>query len=1171
MASRSPAVRFPLDLSEVLAEELAVLAPASEDPGPAVWDLDAGHLREGPLPELLVRLRRPSDEVCTCLRQRFSASFCELLERQGEADGPADETLRDGLIAELNRCLGVDDFYRDLAAACRHDRIALSEEMTLLLKDPPAERRRLHRLLLEEALPSAFEKIANRRLAEVHQRIHDDERGLAALCLSGGGIRSAVFSLGVAQELARRGLLQRFDYLSTVSGGGYFGGFLSAWSHRHPRGLDGVSAALAAKDPSPSKLDPEPSSLTHLRNFSNYLSPRLGILSADSWTLVSIFSRNLLLHWLVAVPLLLAFLALPRLYVASLTAAHEHRACGPLLWPHGAYLLPDGLFVLGSALMSAALAYIGWHRPSGGERSTRRGYLCACLLPLTSAAIALTVYWAWYNNPELDRPVPGWGWFLVPAVLINLTGWSVHAISGVLRGRMRPLAKLREVPILVAAGAVGGGLTYLVATRVFALPLAANRLPWYVIFAVPIVLGAFVLGETLFAGLASRWTDDEDREWWSRSAAWILIVVGTWSAVSGIAFYGPVLLVQGLHLLAPVGSLAGLATALLARSSFTRATGAKGEGDKVSLTTRLVDLGLAFAAPIFVVFLLASLSLGVSWLLSRFALRAGTVLWEPAGATLAAWHFGVVSAASLPGVALLLFGALAIGLLTALLIDINKFSLHAMYRNRLIRSFLGASRENRNPNPFTGFDAEDNVEICRLGRPLFLRRQDLRAGAARLCLRLQERVRPPSEEIVERHLSRSTRQALAGYRYPEPPPEELVDALVGDFNRMIAGRFDDDLLGGLSASEEEIALLRRARSDDERYRRQRELLVRAFREEIDDSRPPKPLHIVNVALNLVGGKRLAWQQRKAESFTFSALHCGSARLGYRAADSYGRGGPNHSAVSLGTAMAISGAAASPNMGYHSSPAITFLMTFFNARLGWWLGNPGAAGARTFDQAHPTLGVRPLLSEALGLTDDCNPYVYLSDGGHFENLGLYEMVLRRCRYIVVVDAGEDRECRFEDLGNAIRKIRIDLGIQIEIKHLPIYAEVPKEEKGRYCAVGTIHYGDVDGKGAKPGKLLYLKPATYGDEPRDILHYKALNKTFPHESTGDQWFSESQFESYRMLGTYAVATICGANEPTASDDLPELFHCACRYLGKEAEAESGGKELMAELKEAAANAA
>jgi hypothetical protein len=1170
MASRSPAVPFPLHLSEVLEEEIEALAPARIERGPALWDLRVEHLRKGVLPGLLARLRRPGDEVCACLRQRLSENFRSLLERQGAAEGLADE-----LIAELGHCLGADDLARDLAAACRRDRIVLSEELELLLADPPTEdRRRLHRLLLEEALPGAFAKLADLRLADVHRRVHQDERGFAALCLSGGGIRSAVFSLGVAQELARRGLLSHFDYLSTVSGGGYFGGFLSAWIHRHPRGLDGVSTALAGKEPPPSTLDPEPGSLTHLRNFSNYLSPRLGILSADSWTLVSIFSRNLLLHWLVAVPLLLAFLALPRLYVASLTAAHGHGAFG--LLPGDACLLPDGLFALGSLLMAGALAYIGWHRPSGGQRSTRRGYLFACLLPLTLSAVALTVYWAWYNNPDLygpgqGRAAPGWAWFLVPAVLINLGGWSVHAVPALLRGRAKPLAKLSEIPILVLAGVVGGGVTFLVASRVFALPLAENRLPWYAVFAVPVVLGSFVVGETLFAGLASRWTDDEDREWWSRSAAWILIVAGTWSAVSGIALFGPVLLVHGLELLAPVGGLAGIATALLARSSLTKVAAGKNEGGKESLPARLVGLGLAFAAPIFVGFLLSLLSLGVTWLLWRFGMRPvepGRKLWTPATA-FTAWHFDVVSRASLPGVAALLLGALGLGLAMALLIDINKFSLHAMYRNRLIRSFLGASRENRSPNPFTGFDAEDNLEICRLRRPLFLRRRDLEPGAARLCLRLKEGVRPPSAEIVERHLSAATRGLLAGYQYPDTPSTELVDALVADLNAVIAGRFDDDLLRGLSATDEEIVLLRRARSDDERFRRQRELLLRAFKEEIDDSQPPKPLHVVNVALNLVGGRRLAWQQRKAESFTFSALHCGSARLGYRAADAYGRGGPNHRAVSLGTAVAISGAAASPNMGYHSSPAITFLMTFFNARLGWWLGNPGPAGARTFDQAHPTLGIGPLLSEALGLTDDRNPYVYLSDGGHFENLGLYEMVLRRCRHIVVVDAGQDRECRFEDLGNAIRKIRIDLGIQIELKHLPIYAEVPKEQKGRYCAVGTIHYADVDGPGARPGRLLYLKPAVYGDEPRDILHYKARNQTFPHESTGDQWFSESQFESYRMLGTFAVATICGDARPQDGADLSALFDCACKYLGNAAE--SSGNELVAELKEAAANAA
>src|SRR5215467_4313989 len=130
-------------------------------------------------------------------------------------------------------------------------------------------------------------------------------------------------------------------------------------------------------------------------------------------------------------------------------------------------------------------------------------------------------------------------------------------------------------------------------------------------------------------------------------------------------------------------------------------------------------------------------------------------------------------------------------------------------------------------------------------------------------------------------------------------------------------------------------------------------------------------------------------------------------------------------------MAISGAAASPNMGYHSSPVLTFILTLFNARLGWWLGNPGKAGGSTYRQESPFWALRPLFAEALGQTDEDHPYVYASDGGHFENLGLYEMVRRRCRFIVVVDAGADPKCEYEDLSGAIRKIRSDMGISIDV--------------------------------------------------------------------------------------------------------------------------------------------
>jgi hypothetical protein len=284
-----------------------------------------------------------------------------------------------------------------------------------------------------------------------------------------------------------------------------------------------------------------------------------------------------------------------------------------------------------------------------------------------------------------------------------------------------------------------------------------------------------------------------------------------------------------------------------------------------------------------------------------------------------------------------------------------------------------------------------------------------------------------------------------------------------------------------------------------------------------------------MTLNLVKGENLAWQERKAESFTTSPLHAGSYRLGYRKSHLYGgmKGLDGGDGISLGTAVAISGAAASPNAGYHSSPVVTFLMALFNVRLGWWLGNPGPAGASTFRKRGPTFAVRPLIEETFGLTTDANPYVYLSDGGHFDNLGFYEMVLRRCHVIVVSDAGCDPKCELDDLGGAVRKVRADFGVPIEFTTgFHIYAR--GNRVGRRCAVGIIRYSAVDGGDPKQqdGVLIYLKPCFYNaNEPMDVVNYASVNQAFPHESTSDQWFSESQFESYRMLGLHTVNEICG----------------------------------------------
>ena len=155
-----------------------------------------------------------------------------------------------------------------------------------------------------------------------------------------------------------------------------------------------------------------------------------------------------------------------------------------------------------------------------------------------------------------------------------------------------------------------------------------------------------------------------------------------------------------------------------------------------------------------------------------------------------------------------------------------------------------------------------------------------------------------------------------------------------------------------------------------------------------------------------------------------------------------------------------------------------------------------------------------------MTTNTSSYVYLSDGGHFENLGLYEMVLRRCRHIVVLDSGADPAFSYEDLGNAVRKIRIDLRIPIDF---PDEYTQPMLQRKKRCAVGTIRYSEVDGL-CPDGLLIYIKPMLLGDEPPDVESYAVAHPDFPHQSTANQWFDESQTESYRMLGLHTIDEIC-----------------------------------------------
>ncbi|MEO5898299.1 MAG: patatin-like phospholipase family protein [Vicinamibacterales bacterium] len=814
--------------------------------------------------------------------------------------------------------------------------------------------------------------------------------GQSALCLSGGGVRSASFSIGVLQAMGRLGLLQRFDYLSTVSGGGFAGAWLTAWL-RHAQDDQAARVQLAeleGADTQPCEVEPEP--VVRVRQYIRYMSPREGFFSADIWTLAATMTRNLLVNWLVVVPLIAAALLVPRLHYSLIRLGDANYVPGVKFgWRE-----PEAWMLAAVAgLLASVLAYIAADLPTlGNARRPQRQFVTWCLVPLTLGSLSLTYFWT------IDRVPITFSSVLLASCGGHVLGWTAATL---LRGR----GTLR--PAWFMAGAIAGiipalGMWWMMQVL---FPNGAELETFYVSAAFPMLLLLVLVGGYIFIGLAGNEFDTADLEWWSRFGAWVMIAATAWLFASAVIFGGPLLFACARDWIGDVLNLrtshASAVTALVApvvgtiAASLSRSASGSGQA---SLVRRLL---VAMAAPAFALTLLATVSWTDEIIVQR--LRASSVVGS---FTRTPQEAGVVSVLALA----LALGAA--GFLTSRVVPVNKFSLSGMYRQRLVRAFLGASRANRSPNPFTGFDAADDF-----------------------------------------------------------PLKELASV--------------------------------------------------------------RPFHVVNTTLNMVGERQLGQQERKAEPFTFSPLHAGAAAVAYRPVDRFGADPVTGAGVSLGTAITISGAAASPSMGMFSTPATTFLMTLLNARLGTWVGNPGRAGDDTWQRAEPKRGAMLMLDELLGRTTATRPYVYLSDGGHFDNLGLVEMVRRRCRFIVVIDGGADPEYRFDDLANAVRRIRIDLGARINFDGSDM--SLARQGAGNpHCLVGSIHY-DADDNGAV-GRLVYIKPCLSGDEPSDVRNYAAKHPTFPHQSTANQWFSEAQFESYRMLGLHTIEMIAGAAECTGSMAMP-----------------------------------
>jgi hypothetical protein len=895
------------------------------------------------------------------------------------------------------------------------------------------------------------------------------EKTLSALCLSGGGIRSAIFCLGGLMALDRGRLIQQFDYLSTVSGGGYIGGWLSKLlkviGDKDLRPETSIFDCVREKEraatgpPSADRNKYEPAALQFLRENSSYLAPRKGMFSGDTWSLAAIYIRNLLLNWAILLPFLAAVLATPLWVLGLANAVHSP---------------PIVLFL---AVFCAMISLIyptvipSWDdiardrvdKRKEEEKTNREtkerlmllpAFLLFRMLPYVAAVFCFT-HWLSLETGQLlaigraswnaqcglgVSLVIGLGFFLPVIILL---AWSIK-IS------FRPLGVLEERMSTRSAGVTYlaqsfGALCAVPISTYLVLALPRTGLWFYVWF--PFVATAmFLVAGALFAGLVDPLVQDDSREWWARSGGYFILFAVVW-VLSGIICVGiPSLLglVRFIHQPHSSGlyfcpylagqinfNSSGALITALASGAIAYLTRVEGQ---ISDTAKLLSIPSELLRKAVFAIAISIFSVALAEGCILLAIKVAAVLMG-FGRTLAGALGQGPGNQEIPGIAWwwLLCSALALALTSLLIsfpVSVNHFSPHVAYRNRLVRSFLGASNVLRKFNPFTGFSRTDNL-------PLY----------------------------------------LLGY-------EQLKDEIISDANKR--------------------------RLPERHHQSQR------------------PFHVMCAAANVAIGERLAWQERKALSFTFSLLHCGGKQLGYRPSREFG--GPR--GITLGTAIAISGAAANSGMGFYSSPIKSFLLTFLNARLGWWLGNPGREG--TWQRESPLVAFSPLLAELFSLTRDDSAWLNVSDGGHYDNTGIYEMLARKCRYIVLFDADSTRD----GISNAARRARVDLNADLVLESVG--------PESFPCDYYKITYHDTENTRAKEGSLIRFYPRL-GDpgvwSSFENCSYKEINGSFPDDPLINQFFTETLFESYRNLGldivfsslndALALRKIGKRKEPTVED--------------------------------------
>lgn len=282
--------------------------------------------------------------------------------------------------------------------------------------------------------------------------------------------------------------------------------------------------------------------------------------------------------------------------------------------------------------------------------------------------------------------------------------------------------------------------------------------------------------------------------------------------------------------------------------------------------------------------------------------------------------------------------------------------------------------------------------------------------------------------------------------------------------------------------------------------------------------------------------------RGVSSFTFSRDTIGGPLVGGISTTDYEEnlGANRLRDITLPAAIAMSGAAISPSMGKATNVPLRMLMALANVRLGVWVPNPRhvehwkqrtvllnekrAEGRRSgIETSNPSRKQRrprdlvkhPRLSylfrELVGRNRVDSRFLYITDGGHYENLGLVELLRRGCGKIYCFDASGGKPAAA--LGDAIALARSELGVEVEIDP----SMIKLDDAG--FAEDSVAVGAIKLDGVTVGTLVYAPTVLTHRVPWDVRAYKEADPVFPHHSTGDQLYTDQRFEAYRALGEYA----------------------------------------------------